>query len=267
MTIATAIPGLTSGNLVVALHCSGGRGGQWRPLGKQLKTGFTVDAPNLADIPQTAGWNNSSISCAAMPHIARIDRHDGPVHLVGHSYGGVVVLHIAASRPERVASLTLYEPAAFQLLKELGPAGAGAIRDIAALAARIRDAVATNRTTDSAAQLVDYWDGRGAWKAMDPKSRNEIAACLLELMLKFQAIFDDPMGSADLAGCRFPVLIMHGDRSPAPSRLVVRHLTHRMAGAASTEVAGAGHLGPITHPYEIARRMARHIRMCPVVGL
>src|SRR6266536_155294 len=37
-----------------------------------------------------------------------------PVHLIGHSYGGGVALRVAVERSNRIASLTLYEPAAFQ---------------------------------------------------------------------------------------------------------------------------------------------------------
>jgi pimeloyl-ACP methyl ester carboxylesterase len=46
------------------------------------------------------------------------------VHLVGHSYGGVA-LHAVLARKDRAASLTLYEPSAFHLLKQLD-AGAAA---------------------------------------------------------------------------------------------------------------------------------------------
>src|SRR6266516_1098475 len=37
-----------------------------------------------------------------------------PVHLIGHSYGGGVALRVAVERSNRIASLTLYEPTAFQ---------------------------------------------------------------------------------------------------------------------------------------------------------
>ncbi len=42
----------------------------------------------------------------------------GGAHVVGHSYGGVVALYIAAGHPELVRSLTLIEPPAFWLAPE-----------------------------------------------------------------------------------------------------------------------------------------------------
>ena len=38
----------------------------------------------------------------------------GHFHLVGHSYGAHISLKIALDNPDRVASLTLYEPTAFE---------------------------------------------------------------------------------------------------------------------------------------------------------
>ncbi|OFE14757.1 hypothetical protein BA895_08720 [Humibacillus sp. DSM 29435] len=45
--------------------------------------------------------------------VAALDaRLDSPVHLVGHSYGAIAALLMASARRDRVASLTLVEPAA-----------------------------------------------------------------------------------------------------------------------------------------------------------
>ena len=49
-----------------------------------------------------------------------IDRIEGPIHLVGHSYGGAIAFKIATASPfaGRVRSLTLIEPVLPTLLKE-----------------------------------------------------------------------------------------------------------------------------------------------------
>jgi pimeloyl-ACP methyl ester carboxylesterase len=60
-------------------------------------------------------------------HLFGVDR----VHLVGHSYGGVICLLAAATRPEALRSLTVIEPPAFGVAAETA-----AVRD---LVARLKD--------------------------------------------------------------------------------------------------------------------------------
>src|SRR5215475_10356632 len=49
--------------------------------------------------------------------IAPVLSKAGRFHLVGHSYGAHISIKIAIDNPDRVASLTLYEPTAFYLLE------------------------------------------------------------------------------------------------------------------------------------------------------
>ena len=85
-----------------------------------------------------SGEHAFTLADEAARTIEIIDRSDGKVHLVGHSYGGGVALRAAVERPSRIASLTLYEPSAFHLLKTMGARGAAALAEILAIAAQNR---------------------------------------------------------------------------------------------------------------------------------
>jgi pimeloyl-ACP methyl ester carboxylesterase len=65
---------------------------------------------------------NYSIEMESAALAAAIDRFhpDGPIDLVGWSYGGHVSLDFALDHPERVRSLTLIEPPAFWVLEAAG---------------------------------------------------------------------------------------------------------------------------------------------------
>src|SRR5256885_2231095 len=76
---------------VVALHCSGSSGRQWQPLADLLGREYSVVAPDLFDGGSRGQWPGErpfTLKDEAAPVIDIIDRLDGPVHLVGHSYGG-----------------------------------------------------------------------------------------------------------------------------------------------------------------------------------
>src|SRR5690348_13175582 len=107
---------------VIALHCSGADGNQWRSLKEALGAGYIVHGPEHFGCERTGRWPGErafAIGDEADRTLALIDASEHPVHLAGHSYGGGVALHAALQRPDRIASLSLYEPTAFHLLPQL----------------------------------------------------------------------------------------------------------------------------------------------------
>ena len=105
---------------VVLIHCSGSSGAQWRALAASLSDRYHVLAPDLIGYGGSAPWASRAEFCLAQEAAlirSLIGRLQRPVHLVGHSYGGAVALHIARTRPELLRSLTLVEPSAFHLLR------------------------------------------------------------------------------------------------------------------------------------------------------
>jgi len=107
---------------VIALHCSGSGARQWRGLGEMLGTRYDLLAPEYYGCKGIGPWTGAhafTLADEAARIISIIDTADRKVHLIGHSYGGGVALRLAFMRPGRIASLTLYEPSAFHLLKDI----------------------------------------------------------------------------------------------------------------------------------------------------
>src|SRR5882757_2546106 len=129
---------------VIALHCSGAGAGQWSNLADALGGDYEVLAPEHYGCESVGPWTGEhafTLADEAARTIALIDGTGCKVHLVGHSYGGGVALHVALARPERIASLTLYEPSAFHLLKSFGDDGLAALVEINAIANKTREGV------------------------------------------------------------------------------------------------------------------------------
>jgi pimeloyl-ACP methyl ester carboxylesterase len=99
---------------VVLVHGSVGNGPATWSAVQPLAERYELVVPNRGGYPPK-------------PPLARIDFEQqaeelapllaGGAHLVGHSYGGVISLLIAASHPERVRSLTVNEPPAFGIAR------------------------------------------------------------------------------------------------------------------------------------------------------
>jgi pimeloyl-ACP methyl ester carboxylesterase len=247
---------------VVALHCSGAGGYAWRALANVLGERFHVAAPDLIGCGTTAHWSGVHAFRAADEAALVVDIIDaahGPVHLVGHSYGGGVALRVASERPDRIASLTLYEPVATHVLKTAGPAGKHAVDEIMELAGQIDRAVLCGAHWAAAERFVDYWNGAGAWAALDPAAQAGIARYIPKACLEFRAMAEETTPRAIYRQFDFPKLLLIGERTSEPVRLIARQLAAAMKPASLRTVFGAGHMGPFTHAAGVNAMIAGHI--------
>lgn len=93
---------------ILAIHGLTGHGLRWQTLATQHLSEFAVAAPDLLGHGRStwaAPWSLEA-NTAALASLL-----DGPVVVVGHSFGSAVALNLAAARPDLVAGLVLLDPA------------------------------------------------------------------------------------------------------------------------------------------------------------
>jgi pimeloyl-ACP methyl ester carboxylesterase len=181
------------------------------------------------------------------------------VHLVGHSYGGGVALHVALARPARIGSLALYEPSAFHLLKIMGDRDAAAFAEIADIMRVTAQGVIAGDYAGAAAPFVDYWSGVGAWAALRPAMQDTLIRWAPKAPLDFRALIEEPTPLAAYSDLRMPVLVMRGEHAPRPTRKIAEMLASVMPKARLAVIDGAGHMGPSTHGSVVSKLIAAHI--------
>ena len=246
---------------IVLLHCSGSSGTQWRALMAQLGAKHRVVAPDLIGYGASAPWSGGRFRLAseAVPVRSLMGRLDEAVHLVGHSYGGALALHIARTRPERVRSLTLVEPSAFHLLRDGEAIDAVALTEIIEVALDARLALADGDFAAGFGRFVDYWSGPGSWAAVPAEKRAAFAPQLAKVALDFDALLGDPAGLEDVRDLGLPTLIVQGGATRLPSRCVCGLLRTAMPQAEFEVVPEAGHMLAITHRDRVNALIADHI--------
>jgi pimeloyl-ACP methyl ester carboxylesterase len=100
---------------VVLIHGSVANGPMTWPSLEPLRERFDVVVPNRGGYPPGPPLDRIDFETQAEELAPLLQ--DG-AHLVGHSYGGVISLLIAARYPERVRSLAVSEPPAFGIARD-----------------------------------------------------------------------------------------------------------------------------------------------------
>jgi pimeloyl-ACP methyl ester carboxylesterase len=249
--------------MVIALHCSGVDGGMWRALRDRLGERHRVWAPDLFGARHGPRWHGKgafSLREEAIEIIDALERSEEPVHLVGHSYGGAVALHAALARPKKIASLCLFEPACFSLLREIDRA---AHAEIEAFAGDVGRLLQRGDAFGAMTRFVDYWGGPGSWGAMHPEARQELLNWAPKVTLDFHALLDEPAWLGAYECLRSPSLLLSGTNSPGPVRKISALLSSALPKGALQTLDGVGHMGPFTHRGLVAAAIAQHIeRVC-----
>jgi pimeloyl-ACP methyl ester carboxylesterase len=235
-------------------------GAAWRPMMAEWNGRFRCVTTSLLGYGGTAERRtreDPSIVHEAEALEAVIRRAGGPVHLVGHSFGGLVSLVVALRRQVPLASLTIVEAPALEVLRAVGEdQHYGAFREMtdryfAAFEAGDKQAAAT---------MIDFYGGVGTYAAWPQRVRDYVIETTHVNIVDWTSARGFPLTLAALAGIEVPTLVVTGTAShPAPRR-ANELLGEHIPGAAFTLVEGAAHFMIATHAVEVARRIAEHVR-------
>jgi pimeloyl-ACP methyl ester carboxylesterase len=77
--------------------------------------------------------------------------------------------------------------------------------------------------------------------------------------LDFRALIEEPTDLAAYARLSMPVLVMRGEHAPRPTRMIAALLPDLLPRARLETIAGAGHMGPITHANAVNAQIVAHI--------
>jgi len=248
---------------VIALHCSLGSGRQWTRLTAELGTSYQVIAPDISGYGNSAGPTDLPMTLAEeVAHLgAAIDRTKGPLHLIGHSYGGAIAFKIAtASRfAGRVRSLTLIEPVLPTLLKE-NPADRRLHDLFAQLARNISANLWNGLYMEAIDKFMAYWNGSGPAEPLSADGLLRMIERVDKLAYDFTAALSEENVTAAASAIGVPTLLLSGGLSPYLTQRIVGRLASLIAGADAHHFPPAGHMLPLTHARLVNPLIAAHIR-------
>jgi len=246
------------GEPVVLVHSSGMSSRQFKLL-RAMLSDWRVLSPDLIGYGDSAPWTDPGpfdIRRDVEVVLAAARHAGGPVHLVGHSYGGLLCLRAARELGPSLRSLALYEPVAFGVLRDLDDAA------VTSDLGRLGEELFTpgmDGTEAWMSRFVGYWQGEGVWAAMPLPVRTRFSAAAHKTFHEVDAVRLDMLPASTYAGIQAPTLLLQGAETTITEARVCALLEQALPAATLRLVDGAAHLGPLTHAREVNAAIFAHL--------
>jgi pimeloyl-ACP methyl ester carboxylesterase len=247
------------GPTVVLVPGSCSTGAAWRPVVAAWNDQFRCVTTSLLGYGATAERrtaHDTSIWHEADVVEEVIRKARGPVHLVGHSFGGLVCLAVALRKRVSLKSLVVIEAPAVELLRQYGDHyHYRVVRQMtqgyfAAHAAGDAQAIAA---------MIDFYGGAGTFASWPTRVRDYAVTTTAVNLLDWASAYDFAPSPSELAAVDIPVLVVRGGESHPAVRRANTVLAAGLRQAECITIEGAAHFMIATHPNRIARLIAEHV--------
>ncbi len=247
------------GPTVVLVPGSCSTGAAWRPLISHWDNSYRCVTTSLLGYGGTAERRtveNADISLEADIIEAVIRRASSPVHLVGHSFGGLAGLAVALRQPQLLRSLTIVEAPACEILRTVGEAE--------------HFSEFRNMTTNYAAafrggqrnaieRMIDFYGGAGTFAGWPQRVRDYAVETTAVNLLDWLSVYGFALTPALLKTIAIPTLVVRGENSHPAVKRANELLAESIADATLVTVRGAAHFLIATHAGELAALVTRHL--------
>lgn len=231
-----------AGDPIVFVHGSYATPSTWKKLMERLAPThhcIAIRLPGHGGLPDPQDFDAPTIETelAVLEAVVRA-RTDRPIHLVGHSYGGVVALAQALKGNLPLAELTLFEPVATWVLDAVGDAPMQA--QVHTFLNRYRHDAAQG-VPDACGQVIDFWGGANDFAALPPHIQQTMATMVGNNLRHWDICTRADHTEADLRRLSVPTRLVCGTRSNDVAHAIVDHLHRLLPHNRRWEIEGASH--------------------------
>jgi pimeloyl-ACP methyl ester carboxylesterase len=238
-----------AGDPVVLLHGSGGGLHSWAAVAERLAGSYELWMPARRGYgPSAVPAGRKSFADEVADVIAVIEAAGQPVHLVGGSYGASLALHTAATAPDRLRSLAVFEPPLFAAGPSIKPLDDRYRAAFDRGDAAEMFAVLNELTRVPSAIVAALTAGAGSQRPDPAEARRSAIGWLHDL----EALADDSTDLARWSSITVPALIMQGADTWEPMPATMNALAAAVPAARRVSWPGQSHFATMTAPDLVA---------------
>lgn len=247
------------GRTVVLVPGSCSTGAAWRPVVAQWGSSYRCITTSLLGYGGTLerrSGDDPDISHEAEVLETVIRRAGCPVHLVGHSFGGLSALAVALRGCVRLLSLTIAEAPAPEILRNMGE-----YRHYLAfrnMSEAYSNAYRAGETT-AIGRMIDFYGGAGTFASWPQRIRDYASQTTPVNLLDWASAYGFELTSGLLATVDIPTLVLWGEASHPAAKRANELLARCIPNAVSATIAEAAHFMISTNAAEVAGVVAQHI--------
>jgi pimeloyl-ACP methyl ester carboxylesterase len=248
-----------TGPTIVLVPGSCSTGAAWRPVIATWNGHFRCVTTSLLGYGGTVERRTTSdldISHEAeiLESVAR--KAGSCVHLVGHSFGGLVALATALRDHVPLASLVILEAPAPEMLRDRGEhQHYRAFRQMT----EAYFAAFDGGNTEAIAAMIDFYGGAGTYAAWPPRVRAYAIETTPINIRDWASAYGFAPSAAALGAFQIPTLVVRGGESHPAVQRANALLSECMGSAALATIDTAAHFMIATHPDEVGRLIAQHV--------
>ncbi|RRJ83385.1 alpha/beta fold hydrolase [Aestuariirhabdus litorea] len=238
-----------AGEPILFVHGSYATPSTWRRIIEGVGPGhhcIAIKLPGHGGAPEPEDFDAPTIETELALIESVVSRlTDRPIHLVGHSYGGVVALALALKGSLPIAEMTLFEPVAVWVLKLLQDQEM--VTRVEQFLAAYFEAAA-RQEPDACGRVIDFWGG-GELFARLPASVQAAMVPLLDNNLRhWQICTRLDYDRAALSRCTLPTRLVCGSDSNPVAHAIIDHLARELPCSQRYQITGANHALVTSHP-------------------
>ena len=242
MDISSCVIEQGSGEPVVFVHGSFATTSTWKKLMELMAPQhhcIAIRLPGHGGMPDPDDFDAPTLGpdLSVLEAVVR-ERTDRPIHLVGHSFGGVVALAQALRGNLPLAELTLFEPVATWVLDAVGDAPMQA--QVQTFLRRYRRDAAQG-VPDVCGQVIDFWGGANDFASLPEHIRTTMATLVRHNLRHWDTCTRASHTEDDLRRLTVPTRLVCGTRSNDVAHAIVDHLHRLLPHNRRWEIEGASH--------------------------